>query len=501
VQRAAAKGVRVGRRGVQGQRLLPDRFTERQDGIDRGLDGRRLGGQAREAGRKGRVVVRHVERRQARRVHGLVRFEHLVGDEGGQLTPRRTPPGGRLGRRFGLAIGAVIVAALPACTGSASPGPTATTISLSPASGLSSAPPISASATQPSIGTSAESSSQDPSQDPTAPATLQVSTVATGLDTPWGLGFLPDGRAVVTSRDTAAVSLVDGAGTVIEVGTIDGVEPGGEGGLLGVAVSPGFASDHLLYVYYTSVEDNRIATVELVDEALRNQQVGFTGIPKAGVHNGGRLLFGPDDLLYVGTGDAGNRPQAQEPDALGGKILRLTQDLQPAPGNPTDPAVAGGAGYDLGHRNVQGLAFDDRGRLWTAEFGQNTWDELNLIEPGADYGWPAVEGVGDDPDYVNPQRQWSTSEASPSGIAFWQGSIWMAGLRGERLWQIPLLENQGASGEGLTAEPVAQLTGAYGRLRTVAVAPDGSLWLTTSNTDGRGDVRDGDDRILRLQLG
>jgi len=306
---------------------------------------------------------------------------------------------------------------------------------------------------------------------------------------------------VITSRDRATVSLVDAAGAVTEVGMIDGVVPGGEGGLLGVAISPAFDTDHLLYVYYTAAQDNRIATVELVDGTLRNQQVGFTGIPKAGIHDGGRLAFGPDGLLYVGTGDAGDRSRAQDPDALGGKILRLTPELQPAPGNPTDPGLAGGAGYDLGHRNVQGLAFDDRGRLWAAEFGQNTWDELNLIEAGANYGWPDVEGSSDEPDFVNPQRQWSTDDASPSGLAWWQGSLWMAGLRGQRLWQIPLTDRAAAPGHGQTAEPIAHLEGVYGRLRTVAVAPDGSLWLTTSNTDGRGAVRDGDDRILRLQLG
>jgi len=389
-----------------------------------------------------------------------------------------------------------VLTALGACSGNAAPGPSSTTISLAPptsagpTSGPTSAGPPSA--TNGSVG----------SADAATPTSLRVDTVATGLNTPWGIDFLPDGRAVVTSRDTGSVSLVDGTGTITPVGTIDGVEHGGEGGLLGVAVSPTFATDQRLYVYYTSAADNRIASVELVDGALRDQQVGFTGIPKAGIHNGGRLAFGPDGLLYVGTGDAGDRPSAQDPDALGGKILRLTPDLQPAPGNPTDPALACGAGYDVGHRNVQGLAFDDRDRLWAAEFGQNTWDELNLIEPGADYGWPAVEGFagpGGDPRFVDPQRVWPTNEASPSGIAYWQGSIWLAGLRGQQLWQIPLLPGDGGADGQLTDTPIPHLTGAYGRLRTVVVAPDGSLWLTTSNTDGRGDLRAGDDRILRLQ--
>ena len=201
------------------------------------------------------------------------------------------------------------------------------------------------------------------------------------------------------------------------------------------------------------------------------------------------MAFGPDGLLYVGTGETGNRDNAQDPASLGGKILRLTPDLEPAPGNPFGTAV-----YSLGHRNVQGLAFDEQGRLWAAEFGQNTWDELNLISAGGNYGWPVVEGPDETADFIAPQRVWPTDQASPSGIAYWQGAIWMAGLRGERLWQIPILDS------GTTGEPVAQLVDAVGRLRTAQVAPDGSLWVTTSNTDGRGDVRDGDDRILRLEF-
>ncbi|TKV62288.1 PQQ-dependent sugar dehydrogenase [Nakamurella flava] len=325
-----------------------------------------------------------------------------------------------------------------------------------------------------------------------------VREVVTGLAAPWGLGFLPDGAAVLTQRDDARVLVIRDGGA-IPVGQVDGVVAAGEGGLLGLAVSPTFAQDRALFVYYTAADDNRIDRVTLAGdpggETLTDQRTVVSGIPKAGVHNGGRLRFGPDGYLYVGTGDASDRPAAQDLKSLGGKILRVTADGTGAPGNPFPEAPLV---YSLGHRNVQGLDFDAQGRLRAAEFGQNTWDELNLVEAGGNYGWPdvegpAAEGAATSADQRSPARAWPTDDASPSGLAVADGSVWMAGLRGERLWQIPLT----ADGTG---EPIAHLTGEWGRLRTVEPAPDGTLWVTTSNTDGRGDVRDGDDRILALTL-
>ena len=298
----------------------------------------------------------------------------------------------------------------------------------------------------------------------------------------------------MTERDTAKLKAIAAAGHEVRtVGAVAGVVPGGEGGLLGLAVSPTFRADHTVYVYYTSQHDNRVAAITLDAGATRivGQRDILTGIPAAQFHDGGRLLAAPDGTLFVGTGDGTVSSRAQDLGSLGGKILHITADGAPVPGHPFADAPLV---YSYGHRNVQGLAFDANGRLWASEFGANAYDELNLIRPGGNYGWPEVEGPSDDPRYVAPYKYWPTSEASPSGLAVLGETAAMAALRGERLWLIPL------SGPAGKTTPIAQLAGAYGRLRTVTVAPDGSLWLTTSNTDGRGTVRPGDDRILRLTL-
>jgi glucose/arabinose dehydrogenase len=318
-------------------------------------------------------------------------------------------------------------------------------------------------------------------------------TVIDGLDAPWGLAFLPDGDALVSQRDEGTLVQVTPDGEASEVGEVPGVVPGGEGGLMGVAVSPAFDSDRTVFVYTTAEDDNRVLAMTLTSEGLGEPRVVVDGIEKSSIHNGGRIAFGPDGHLYVATGDAGDTSLAQDTGSLNGKILRMTPDGEPVADNLRDDSLV----YSLGHRNVQGLAWDSRGRLWASEFGQNTWDELNLIEAGGNYGWPVVEGDqprGDETgDFIEPAEQWSTDEASPSGIAVVDDTVLMAGLRGERLWVVPI----DAEGSG-TGEPRAVFDGDYGRLRTVAAAPDGSVWLMTSNTDGRGDVRNDDDRILRL---
>lgn len=316
---------------------------------------------------------------------------------------------------------------------------------------------------------------------PSAPSVAVAGTVVTGLDAPWGVAFLPDGSALVSERDTARILQVRD-GVAAPVGTVEGVVPAGEGGLLGIAEADGW-----VYAYLTAAEDNRVVRMRWEGATLGAPQPVLTGIPKAGIHNGGRIAFGPDGLLYIATGDASVRDAAQDRASTAGKILRVT----PAGAIPADNPFPGSPVYSLGHRNIQGLAFDSRNRLWASEFGQSDVDELNLIEPGSNYGWPLCEGACGTDGFVDPVAQWEpTSIASPSGLAIVGDYAYVASLRGQTAWQVPL--------DGSTASRLD--LGDLGRLRTIVTAPDGSLWLSTSNTDGRGDPRAGDDRILRLTV-
>lgn len=339
--------------------------------------------------------------------------------------------------------------------------------------------------------TATSSASAEPTPDgPGEVATPSIAaTIATGLQAPWGLAFLPDGSALVSERDTARVLRVDG-GDVTPVGTVPGVSFGGEGGLLGLAVAPTFRDDRWVYAYHSAAGENRVVRLPLRGGRLGTPQVVLDGIPVSSIHNGGRLAFGPDEMLYVTTGDAADTSLSQRPESLGGKILRITPDGSIPADNPDPDSPV----YSSGHRNVQGLAWDDEGNLWASEFGANTWDELNLIQPGGDYGWPSVEGAGGtDQGFIDPLVQWPTDQASPSGLAFADGTLFMAALRGQRLWAIPV-------GAGRAGEPVAFFTDRLGRLRTVEEAPDGSLWLVTNNTDGRGSPGPEDDQVFEISL-
>ena len=316
-----------------------------------------------------------------------------------------------------------------------------------------------------------------------------VRVLATGLQVPWGVAFLPAGDALVSERTTGRIVRIPAAGGPAQpVMQVPGVDTNaGEGGLLGLAVPPAFARDGLVYAYFTSAQDNRVVRFTLGGAP----QPVLTGLERNAIHDGGRIAFGPDGMLYVGTGDAGNGPVAQDPESLNGKILRL----RPDGGIPDDNPFRGSPVWSVGHRNVQGLAWDRAGRLWESELGQDRVDEINLIRPGRNYGWPDVEGTGgtDGGKYTNPLVTWPTAEASPSGAAVAAGALYVGALRGERLWRVPLDGSKAGA-------PQALLDGRFGRLRTVVMAPDGALWVTTSNRDGRGSPAGDDDRIIRIAV-
>jgi glucose/arabinose dehydrogenase len=309
---------------------------------------------------------------------------------------------------------------------------------------------------------------------------------------PWSIAFLPGGDALVTLRDRAEVLRVTPTGHKSSLGKVAGVMADGEGGLLGIAVSPDFATDATVHLYFTAKNDNRIVRTTLGAGGFGSMTPVLTGIPKAGNHNGGRIKWGPDRFLYVGTGDAGQSDRSQDRGNLGGKILRITADGEAAAGNPFGASPV----WSLGHRNVQGLAWGADGTMFASEFGQNTWDELNVIVPGKNYGWPVVEGIEDGSnEFVAPIAQWATSDASPSGIAVGpDGAVYLAALRGASLWKVPV------AGSRRRGEPIRLLHNTYGRIRDVVTAPDNTLWILSSNTF-RGDPRDGDDRIVRVPIG
>ena len=311
----------------------------------------------------------------------------------------------------------------------------------------------------------------------------EPATLAQGLVAPWSVVALPGGGALVAERDAGLIRELVPGGALRDVGTVPGVVAGGESGLHGLAIR-----GDLLYAYFGAADDNRVVRMPLIGRAgalsVGAAELVFEGIPRASTHNGGRIAFGPDGYLYIATGDAQNRDAAQDRASLGGKILRVTPDGAPAPGNPFGSAV-----WSFGHRNVQGLAWTADGTMWASEFGQNTWDELNRIEAGSNYGWPVVEGAAGDDRFVDPVVVWTPAEASPSGIAAVGETVFVAGLRGERLWAV----------DARTGGASVVLDG-QGRLRDAVAAPDGSLWVLTNNTDGRGAPRPADDVLLRVPL-
>lgn len=310
--------------------------------------------------------------------------------------------------------------------------------------------------------------------------------LATGLDAPWSVAFLGS-TPLISQRGTGEIlELLDDGGTRA-VGTVEGVSAVGEAGLLGLAVD----DQDRLYAYSTAADGNRVQRFDVAGEPgslrLGDAETLIDGLPAAANHDGGRIAFGPDGMLYATVGDAGTGDAAQDRGSLAGKILRLTPDGEV----PADNPFPGSPVYSYGHRNPQGIAWAADGTMFASEFGQDTWDELNVITPGANYGWPVVEGIAGDDRFVDPVQQWSPAEASPSGIAVVGDTILVANLRGEVLRSVPVAD---------PSTSTEHHAGEYGRLRDVVPSPDGGLWVLTNNTDGRGSPGPDDDRLLAVEL-
>jgi glucose/arabinose dehydrogenase len=319
-----------------------------------------------------------------------------------------------------------------------------------------------------------------------------IETAVENLAIPWEIAFLPEGELLVTER----------SGQLLKIGRekksipIQGVRHQGEGGLLGLALHPRFAENHWLYLYLTTGAGaglaNRVERYRLEDDTLIDRKPIIENIPGASNHDGGRIAFGPDGYLYVTTGDASKSNLAQNKNSLAGKILRLTDDGLIPEDNPFGNAV-----YSYGHRNPQGLTWDNQGRLWATEHGRSGLlsglDELNLIERGVNYGWPTIQGneqkEGMRTPVINsgPRETWA-----PASALFYQGSIFFTGLRGESLYKATI------SPEGNVTPLKKYLTGQFGRLRGLVLGPDGFFYISTSNQDGRGEPRAGDDKIIRI---
>jgi len=324
-----------------------------------------------------------------------------------------------------------------------------------------------------------------------------VTQVATESDIPWGLTTLPDGSILYNRRDAHDIVKLNPAnGSKTTVGTVPNVQStDGEGGLTGLAIAPTFATDHWLYIMHTSPSDNRIVRIKMVDDKLQldTEQVLLKGILRNKFHDGGRLRFGPDGKLYAATGDAQNGDNAQNKNGLNGKVLRLNPDGSVPADNPFGNYV-----WSYGHRNPQGLAFDAQGRLWEQEFGNAIMDETNLIVKGGNYGWPKCEGTSGQcgtPGFIAPKATYPTPAGSCSGIAIVKNAIYLACQRGTRMYRWVI------SGDKLTGSQQF-LNGTYGRLRTVEPAPDGGLWLTTTNVGDKDSTpNNSKEKILHVTLG
>ncbi|KKT39959.1 hypothetical protein A3K29_03750 [Candidatus Collierbacteria bacterium RIFOXYB2_FULL_46_14] len=333
------------------------------------------------------------------------------------------------------------------------------------------------------------SGQKSPATSPTISPDSDETIIADKLQIPWSLVFLPDGSILFTERPGRVREIpVSGKLNPNPVVTLDDVKAIGEGGLLGIVLHPSFEMNRFLYLYYTYAGDekrtlNKVVRYVFDGTRLSAPNTLVAGIPGNSNHNGGRIKFGPDGYLYITTGDSQNPSLAQDKGSLAGKILRVTDEGEPAPGNPFNNEI-----YSYGHRNPQGLAWDESGRLWETEHGSSAGDEVNLIEKGKNYGWPTITKTQSKEGMVTPVLNSENETWAPSGLAFVKPFMYFAGLRSNTLYRL-----------GTTTMKFDKiLKGKYGRLRDVVLGPDGYLYITTSNLDGRSLTHLDGDKIIRL---